>query len=93
MATQANAGDVGLTVRVTENEKQIARLQGSYDHVSTKADIADVRTEISDVRTEISDVRTEIAKLRADLTWRILIAMGVFSGLVMAFIEWRVVGS
>lgn len=86
MATQANAGDVGLTVRVTENERQIARLQGSYDHVSTKADIADVRTEIA-------DVRTEIAKLRADLTWRILIAMGVFSGLVMAFIEWRVVGS
>ena len=86
MATQANAGDVGLTVRVSENERQIARLQGSYDHVSTKADIADVRTEIA-------DVRTEIAKLRADLTWRILVAMGVFSGLVMAFIEWRVVGS
>ena len=79
MATQANAGDVGLTVRVTENEKQIARLQGGQEHLATKADIA--------------DVRTEIAKLRADLTWRVLIAMGVFSGLVMAFIEWRVVGS
>ena len=75
MATQASTGDVGLSARVRESEQQIARLQGGQDHVATKADIA--------------DVRAEIAKLRADLTWRILLAMGV----VMAFIEWRVVGS
>ncbi|MDE2776861.1 MAG: hypothetical protein OXI77_13070 [Chloroflexota bacterium] len=36
--------------------------------------------------------RADIEKLRADLTWRILLAMGVLMGLVMAFIEWRVVG-
>ena len=36
--------------------------------------------------------KADIAKLRADLTWRILLAMGVLMGLVMAFIEWRVVG-
>ena len=37
--------------------------------------------------------RADIEKLRADLTWRILLAMGVLMGLVMAFIEWRVVGA
>ena len=36
--------------------------------------------------------RADIEKLRADLTWRILLAMGVLMGLVMAFIEWRVEG-
>lgn len=36
--------------------------------------------------------RADIEKLRADLTWRVLLAMGVLMGLVMAFIEWRVVG-
>ena len=71
MATQANAGDAGLSDRVRENERQIARLQGGHEHVATKADIE---------------------KLRADLTWRVLLAMGVLMGLVMAFIEWRVVG-
>ena len=79
MATQASANDIGLSARVRENEKQIAKLQGGYEHVATKADIAMLDTKIE--------------KLRADLTWRILVAMGVLMGLVMAFIEWRVVGS
>ncbi len=85
MAMQANAGDIGLTGRVAENEKQIARLQGSYEHVATKADIADVRTEMEKLRRAIE-------KLRAELTWRILLAMSVFASLVIAYIEWRVVG-
>ena len=78
MATQANTGAVGLSARARENEKQIARLQGGHEHLATKADIA--------------DARAAIAKLRADLTWRILLAMGVLMGLVMTFIEWRLVG-
>lgn len=78
MATQANAEETSLNTRVRENERQIARLQGGHDHVATKADIA------------MLDAKIE--KLRADLTWRILLAMGVLMGLVIAFIEWRVVG-
>ena len=79
MATQANTDEITLGARVRENEQQIARLQGGREHLATKADIA------------MLDAKIE--KLRADLTWRILLAMGVLMGLVMAFIEWRVVGA
>ncbi len=78
MAVQADANEIALSVRVRENEKQIARLEGGHEHVATKADIAMLNAKIE--------------KLRADLTWRILLAMGVLMGLVIAFIEWRVVG-
>ncbi len=96
MAMQANAGDIGLTGRVTENEKQIAKLQANYEHAATKADIGDVRTEMEKLRTEMEKLRTQIAKLRAEMTWRIIIAMGLFTsfytGVLMVYIEWRVVG-
>ncbi len=78
MAVQADANEIALSVRVRENEKQIARLEGGHEHIATKADIAMLNAKIE--------------KLRADLTWRILLAMGVLMGLVIAFIEWRVVG-
>lgn len=71
MASQTNTGEISLSDRVRENEKEIATLQGGREHLATRADIE---------------------KLRADLTWRILVAMGILMGLVMAFIEWRVVG-
>ena len=78
MAAQSNMNEISLSDRVRENEMQIAKLQGGHEHVATKADIAGLDAKIE--------------KLRADLTWRILLAMGVLMGLVMAFIEWRVVG-
>lgn len=78
MAVQADTNEIALSVRVRENEKQIARLEGGHEHIATKADIAMLNAKIE--------------KLRADLTWRILLAMGVLMGLVIAFIEWRVVG-
>ncbi len=78
MATQSNTGDIALSTRVRDNERQIARLQGGHEHVATKADIAMLNAKIE--------------KLLADLTWWILLAMGVLMGLVIAFIEWRVVG-
>lgn len=78
MATQSNTSDISLSARVRDMEKEVARLQGSQEHVATKADI------------EMLIARIE--QLRADLTWRILLAMGVLMGLVIAFIEWRVVG-
>ncbi len=81
MASQINTSEISLSDRVRENEIQIARLQGGREHLATKADIAMLEAKLD----------SKIEKLRADLTWRILLAMGVLMGLVMAFIEWRVV--
>ena len=54
-------------------EPRLSRLEGAYEHVATKEDVANVRTEIANVRTEIAelrghdifDVRTEIAGFKA----------------------------
>ena len=64
-----NKGELSpiLDARVSDTEKQVAKLQGAYEHLATRADLE---------------------KLRADLTWRFILGMIV----LMAFIEWRVVG-
>ena len=48
-------------------EPRLSRLEGAYEHVATKEDVANVRTEVANVRTEIADVRTEIAEVRTDI--------------------------
>ena len=47
-------------------EERVSRLEGAYDHLATKADVADVRTEIANVRIEVAELRTEVAKGRAE---------------------------
>ncbi len=43
----------------TDNGERLARLEGAYEHLATKADIADLRTEIE--------------KLSSSLTWRMIV--------------------
>ena len=68
MAAEANLS--GLE-KVSALENRVARMEGAYEHLATKADLE---------------------KLRADLTWRLFIGMGVYLGLFIAYMEWRVVG-
>ena len=35
-------------------EPRLSRLEGAYEHVATKEDIANVRTEIADLRTTMA---------------------------------------
>ena len=72
MAAEANLGRLR---ELADVESRLARLEGAYEHLATKADLE---------------------KLRADLTWRLFIGMGIYMGLIVgiliAYIEWRVVG-
>ena len=61
---------MGRLEKVSQVENRVARLEGAYEHLATKADLE---------------------KLRADLTWRLFVGMGVWMGLFIAYIEWRVV--
>ena len=63
----------------TEGERIVA-LETSYEHVATKADI-------QGSKAEIERLREAIEKLKADLTWRIVIAMSVLSGIIVAVIK------
>ena len=53
---------------LTTVEERLSRLEGVYDHLASKADVAGVKTQIADLRTElkgdIAGVRTE---LKADI--------------------------
>ena len=51
-------------------EERVSRLEGGYDHLATKADIADVKTEIA---------KSQAATIR----WMIGL-VGVFAGIVIA---------
>ncbi len=47
MATQS------FESRFAPVEKSVARLEGAYEHVATKADVADVRTEIATLAAKV----------------------------------------
>lgn len=68
--------------------------QSNMDDISLSDRVRENEVQIARLRggRDHLATRADIEKLRADLTWRILLAMGVLMGLVMAFIEWRVVG-
>ena len=48
-------------------EPRLSRLEGAYEHVATKEDVANVRTEVANVRVEIGDLRTEIGDVRTEI--------------------------
>ena len=56
---------------MTTVEERLSRLEGVYDHLSSKADVAKVETQIADLRTElkgdIGKVETQIVGLRAEM--------------------------
>ena len=52
----------------------VARLEGAYEHLATKADVAELRGEL----------KTEIAKAQASTIRWMIGTMGVFAGIVVA---------
>ena len=52
-------------------EERVSRLEGGYEHLATKADVAGVRTDIAGVRADngasIAEVRGEIAEVRGEM--------------------------
>ena len=56
---------------MTTVEERLSRLEGVYDHLSSKADVAKVETQIADLRTElkgdIGKVEMQIVGLRTEL--------------------------
>ena len=44
------------------NEERIARLEGGYEHLATKADVADVRAEVADTRADLKSDIDDLAQ-------------------------------
>ena len=75
MATHTKAENTVDLDMVTMHGEKIATFEANYAHAATKADI--------------SDMKTELEKLKADLTWRIVIAMGAMTAVFTFIVEQR----
>ncbi len=50
--------------------ERVSRLEGGYEHVATKADVAETKVAISDVRVEVAEVKADVAQLRGEVNSR-----------------------
>ena len=68
-----------MTSATNKHGERLARLEGAYEHLATKADVETVRSEIQSVRAELkaeiqsvrAELKAEIQALRAELTSKI----------------------
>ena len=47
---------------MTSVEERLSRLEGVYDHLASKADVARVETQIADLRTEMHRVNAGLIR-------------------------------
>ena len=69
---RTSAGDTTMTTPVEDRisqEDRISRLEGAYEHLATKADVAELRADLKHIAT-----KADLANLRAEMkedVWRI----------------------
>ena len=64
---------------VAELKKDVAGLK--TDVAALKSDVTELKGDVAGLKTDVAAVRTEIAESKAALTWRIVLALGVFAAL------------
>ena len=67
--------------------ERVSRLEGSYEHLATKADIAEVKSDIARVEGKILGLGAKIDNLESKLLIRLGGLYLVASGLVVAILR------
>ena len=49
-----------MTTSTEDLGERVSRLEGGYEHVATKADIADTKTAIAEVRAEMAQMEIRV---------------------------------
>ncbi len=80
MVARTHAEDSFVIETVNRHVEQIAKLEASQEHVATKADVAMLQTNIERLRADME-------KLKSDLTWRIVLAMSIMTGIFVAIVR------
>ena len=62
---------------------RISRLEGAYEHLATKADVAQMETRLLQ---HMADMEVRMAQMETRLTWRLIGAVGAIVA-AMALIE------
>ena len=75
-----------MTTQGTLGER-VSRLEGSYEHLATKADIAEVKSDIARVEGKILGLGAKIDNLESKLLIRLGGLYLVASGLVVAILR------
>ena len=52
---------------MTTSEERLSRLEGVYEHLSTKADVESVRVDLAAVKAEVAAVRTDVEGVKAEV--------------------------
>ncbi len=73
MAVRTDIENSPVFETVNKHVEQIAKLEAGYAHNATKADV--------------EKLRADMEKLKSDLTWRIVIAMSILTGIFVAIVR------
>ena len=57
-------------------EERLSRLEGAYEHLATKADLAELRSDLADLKAELFD------KMNVHMRWMIGIQIASLVGIV-----------
>lgn len=64
-------------------EERLSRLEGAYDHLATKADIANVETQISGLRAEMHRINAANIKWGASfMAGALVVGLGAVTAIV-----------
>ena len=79
-----------MTTATDTNTERIARLEGAYEHLATKADLAQLELRLTQEIAQVkSSMAQEIARVESRMTWRMIGAAGVIIaavGLIVRFL-------
>ena len=75
---------------MTTLEERVSRLEGGYEHLATKADIADTKADIANLRAYVADVRADMKAEMGDLRGAIGDLRGAIGDLKAEIIKWMV---
>lgn len=71
---------------LTEGER-IARMEGAYEHLATKADVANLRTELKDDITNLQNELESKISNNGYITWGIVIVASLFGSRARKFLR------
>ena len=81
VATTSDIAGVKTEINAVSKEfaREAAELRTGIAELKT--DVAGLKTDVAELKTDVAAVRTEVAESKAALTWRIVLALGVFAAL------------
>ena len=64
--------------------ERVARLEGAYEHLATKADLVELELRLTQ---QMAQVETRMAQMETRLTWRMIGAAGVIIAAVALIVR------